>query len=60
MTHPEYMQSLARIDERERRLRSDLSPQELDLLAKYGSLNFKSLRCPDMRTEVFVPSRDQH
>ena len=43
-----------------RKIRSDLTPAERERLEKFGSLNFKSIRCPDMRTEVFVPSREQH
>jgi hypothetical protein len=43
-----------------RKVRSDLTPAEKERLERYGSLSFKSLRCPDMRTEVFVPSREQH
>jgi hypothetical protein len=43
-----------------RKLRLDLTAKEKARLIKFGSLNFKSIRRPDMRVEKFIPSRDQH
>jgi hypothetical protein len=44
----------------QRKLRDDLTAEELERLERYGALAFKSIRAPDMRVEVFVPSREQH
>jgi hypothetical protein len=44
----------------ERKLREDLTKQELERLQKYGSLSFKSIRRPNWRVEKFIPSRTQH
>jgi hypothetical protein len=43
-----------------RKIRKDLTNEELERLQKYGSLVFKSIRRPDMRIEKFIPSREQH
>ena len=53
MTDNEYRTGLQRIDANERRLRADLSPQERERLERFGSLTFKSIRCPDMRVERY-------
>lgn len=37
-----------------RKIRSDLTPAEKTRLERYGALNFKSIRCPDMRVEQYV------
>jgi hypothetical protein len=43
-----------------RKLREDLTPEERERAERIGSLTFKSHRCPDMRVEKFIPSREQH
>jgi hypothetical protein len=43
-----------------RKLRSDLTAQEIERLEKFGSLTFKSIRKIDRRVEKFIPSKDQH
>jgi hypothetical protein len=43
-----------------RKIRENLTKEELDRLQEYGSLSFKSIRRPDMRVEKFIPSRTQH
>jgi hypothetical protein len=43
-----------------RKIRQDLTKEELERLQKYGSLSFASIRRPDMRVEKFIPSRTQH
>jgi hypothetical protein len=43
-----------------RKLRLDLTAEEKGRLVRFGSLNFKSIRRPDMRVEKFIPSREQH
>ena len=50
----------ARMQEAERKLRSDLSKEELERVEKFGSLSFKSIRRPEMRVEKFIPSRERH
>jgi hypothetical protein len=45
---------------KKRRLREDLSKEEIERLEKYGSLSFKSTRRPDMRVEHFLPSKTRH
>jgi hypothetical protein len=48
------------LSQTERKLREDLTTEELERLEKYGSLNFKSIRQVDMRVEPYLPSRTQH
>jgi hypothetical protein len=48
-----------RLDE-SRRVRPDLTKEEREQLKRYGAIEFKSIRAPDMPVEVFVPSRTQH
>ena len=48
------------MQEAERKLRSDLSKEELERVEKFGSLSFKSIRRPEMRVEKFIPSRERH
>jgi hypothetical protein len=43
-----------------RKLRSDLTAEELERLQKFGSLSFTSIRRVDHRVEKFIPSKDQH
>jgi hypothetical protein len=43
-----------------RKLREDLSPAEREQAERIGDLSFRSHRCPDMRVEKFIPSREQH
>jgi hypothetical protein len=43
-----------------RKVRADLTKQELERLERYGAIEFKSIRAPDMRVEVYIPSRTQH
>jgi hypothetical protein len=43
-----------------RKLRSDLTPEELERLEKFGPLSFKSIRRVDNRVENFIPSKEQH
>lgn len=43
-----------------RKLRENLTPEELERLKRYGVLVFKSIRAPNMRVEPFIPSRTQH
>jgi len=43
-----------------RKLRSDLNPEQREQAERIGSLEFKSHRWPDMRVEKFIPSRKQH
>ncbi len=43
-----------------RKLRSDLTPEQRERAERIGSLEFKSHRWPDMRIEKFIPSKDQH
>jgi hypothetical protein len=43
-----------------RKLRQDLTAQEIERLEKFGSLTFKSIRKIDRRVEKFIPSKDQH
>lgn len=43
-----------------RKIRENLTKEEKERLEKYGSLSFQSTRCPDMRIEKFIPSREQH
>jgi hypothetical protein len=44
----------------ERKLRSDLTPEQRERAERIGSLDYKSHRFPDMRVEKFIPSREQH
>jgi hypothetical protein len=44
----------------ERKLRSDLTPEQRERAERIGRLTFKSTRRPDMRVEHFLPSKDQH
>jgi hypothetical protein len=37
-----------------RKIRKNLTKDELERLQKYGSLSFKSVRRPDMRVEKFT------
>jgi hypothetical protein len=46
--------------ETSRKICTGLIADENARLEKFGSLNFKSIRHPDMRVDVFVPSREQH
>jgi hypothetical protein len=43
-----------------RKIRENLTKEEKERLEKFGSLNFKSIRRPDMRVEKFIPSWTQH
>jgi hypothetical protein len=43
-----------------RKIREDLTAEEKARLAKFGSLNFESIRRPDMWVEKFIPSPTQH
>jgi hypothetical protein len=43
--------------EETRKVRCDLTKQELERLERYGAIEFKSIRAPDMRVEVFIPDR---
>jgi hypothetical protein len=43
-----------------RKIRADLTVEELERLQKYGSLSFKSIRRVDRRIEKFIPSKAQH
>jgi hypothetical protein len=43
-----------------RKIRADLTVEELERLRKYGSLNFKSVRRVGCRVEKFIRSREQH
>jgi hypothetical protein len=47
------------LSQTERKLRENLTKEEVERLQKYGSLSFKSIRCPDRRVEKFIPSRTQ-
>jgi hypothetical protein len=44
----------------ERKLRSDLTPEQRTEAERIGSIEFKSVGVPDRRVEVFIPSRTQH
>jgi hypothetical protein len=46
--------------EEARKVRSDLTKDELERFERYGAIEFKSIRAPDMRVEVYIPSRTQH
>jgi hypothetical protein len=43
-----------------RKIRENLTKEELERLERYGSLSFESIRRPDMRVEKFIPSQSQH
>jgi hypothetical protein len=43
-----------------RKVRTGLTKAELERLERYGPIEFKSIRAPDMRVEVYIPSRTQH
>jgi len=44
-----------------RKIRTDLIPEELERLAKFGAIEFKSARPAwDPGTAKFIPSREQH
>jgi hypothetical protein len=43
-----------------RKLRSELTEAEKARLEKFGSITFKSIRCPDMRVLPYLPSKLQH
>jgi hypothetical protein len=45
-----------------RRIRTDLTPAELERLAKFGAIEFKSPRGPSKYAQPlkFIPSREQH
>jgi hypothetical protein len=44
-----------------RKIRQDLTPEELERLQKYGAIEFKSSRpCWDPDSTTFIPSREQH
>jgi hypothetical protein len=42
-----------------RKVRADLTAEEQEWLERYGALAFKSTQVPDLRVEVFIPSRTQ-
>jgi hypothetical protein len=51
----------AQMEEQEaRKLRLDLTAEEKGRPVRFGSLDFNSIRRPDMRVEKFIPSREQH
>jgi hypothetical protein len=48
------------MNQQPRKIRNDLTAEELERLEHYGSISFKSIRRPDMRVEKFIPSKTQH
>lgn len=49
-----------RMNTQPRKIRQDLTKEQRERLERFGSIEFKSTRSPDMRVEPFVPSREQH